>query len=75
MGDLNELDARKLRKYLYGEAFVHTQDVLYSVLEKDPLFNDGLSYDDIARMSLDEYRHHMFKRARAISEYSFWQGT
>ena len=65
------LNGKKLQLYFYGKVYVKTLNRVYSILENDPLFNDGLSWDDYARMTLDEYRLLTYKRARLFSEYNF----
>ena len=49
-------DPQQLNKYVMGEDYVNFLDTLFTTLEKDPLFNDGLTWHDYETMDINDHR-------------------
>ena len=64
-------DPHELHKYVMGEAYVNFLEKFFTTLEKDPLFNDGLTWHDYETMDINEHRLLQTKRAKALPEYMF----
>ena len=61
---------KELEKFVTSSKYVNGIDTVFSVLEKDVLFN-GLNFNDYAYMSLDEKRRLATKRIKRLGEYDF----
>lgn len=71
MSNRTRMDAKRLQEYVLAEGYVECIDKIFNTLEADPLFNDGLNWNDYAQMDMNSYRLIQSKRARAMVEYGF----
>jgi acyl-CoA oxidase len=64
-------DPKQLHRYVMGEEYVMFLDSMFATLEKDPLFNDGLTWHDYETMGTNNHRLLQTKRAKSLAEYQF----
>ena len=66
-------NTKEFQKFVCGKGYVSCLDKVFTTLELDPLFNDGLNWNDYSHMDINAYRLLKTKRAKAIPQYQFME--